>query len=115
MRRHDADYDGRSHERLRSRLHADHPRPITRRQFLGQGFLAGAAFVSLFDPKTQDDLIKNLILEGLLMVDKKGGRRMAKMVSGYLDAMDKAKKNHLNIWEYGDITVDDAKEFGLGR
>ena len=23
-----------------------------------------------------------------------------------------AKKAHLNIWQYGDITADDAKEFG---
>jgi hypothetical protein len=28
-------------------LHRDHPRPVTRRQFLGQGFLAGAAFVTI--------------------------------------------------------------------
>lgn len=33
----------------------------------------------------------------------------------YLDAQAKAKKQHLNIWEYGDITEDDAKEFGLGN
>jgi hypothetical protein len=26
--------------------HADHPRPVTRRQFLGQGFLTGAAYVT---------------------------------------------------------------------
>ncbi len=26
-------------------LHADHPRPVTRRQLLGQGFITGAAFV----------------------------------------------------------------------
>ena len=28
-------------------LHPDHPRPVTRRQFLGQGLLSGAAFVTL--------------------------------------------------------------------
>ena len=27
-------------------LHADHPRPVTRREFLGQGFLTGAAYVA---------------------------------------------------------------------
>jgi hypothetical protein len=27
-------------------LHADHPRPVTRREFLGQGFLTGAAYVT---------------------------------------------------------------------
>ena len=33
----------------------------------------------------------------------------------YRAAQDEAKKGHLNIWEYGDITEDDAKEFGLGN
>jgi len=27
--------------------------------------------------------------------------------------VEKAKKEHLNIWRYGDITADDAKEFGV--
>ena len=31
----------------------------------------------------------------------------------YEEAMEKAKKEHLNIWRYGDITADDAKEFGV--
>ncbi len=76
----------------------------------------GVAYVSLHDPegpKDQTDLIKNLIADGMLLVDRKGGRRMAKLVSSYEEAMDKAKKAHLNIWEYGDITQDDAKEFGV--
>lgn len=30
----------------------------------------------------------------------------------YRAAQDVAKKNHSNIWEYGDITEDDANEFG---
>lgn len=33
----------------------------------------------------------------------------------YKAAQDEAKKQHRNIWEYGDITEDDAKEFGIGR
>lgn len=75
----------------------------------------GAAYVTFSDPKSNEDVGKNLVLDGLLMVEKKGGRRFAKMVNGYIEAMEKAKKDHLNIWEYGDITNDDAKEFGLGR
>ncbi len=81
--------------------------------------VAGAPFVSLHDPeasnKDQGDLVRNLIGDGLLLVDKKGGRRLAKMVDSYVAAMEDAKKGHLNIWEYGDITVDDAKEFGAGN
>jgi staphylococcal nuclease domain-containing protein 1 len=80
--------------------------------------VAGVAYVSLHDPdgpKDQSDLIKNLIGDGLLLVDRKGGRRMAKLIAAYEEAMEKAKKGHLNIWEYGDITQDDAKEFGVGN
>lgn len=33
----------------------------------------------------------------------------------YKAAQEEAKKKRLNIWQYGDITEDDAKEFGLGR
>ncbi len=75
----------------------------------------GTPFVSLSHPEGNEDVIKNLISEGLLLVDKKGGRRMAKLLASYMSAMDAAKKEHLNIWEYGDITADDAKEFGIGR
>lgn len=36
-------------------------------------------------------------------------------LTAYKEAQEAAKKNHANIWEYGDITEDDAKEFGLGK
>ncbi|CAH1119897.1 unnamed protein product [Phaedon cochleariae] len=70
---------------------------------------------SLHTDKTSDaDVIKNLIKEGLLIVDVKG-RRQNKLLESYREAQDYAKKQHTNIWEYGDITEDDAKEFGLGK
>lgn len=33
-------------------------------------------------------------------------------VEEYAAAEASARKEHLGIWEYGDITEDDAKEFG---
>jgi len=39
-------FDGRGKESDAPMLHPDHPRPRTRREFLGQGFLAGAAYVT---------------------------------------------------------------------
>ena len=78
--------------------------------------MVGTPYVSLHwvteNEDSGTDIVKNLISEGLLMVDRKGGRRMAKMLGTYTEAMEEAKKSHLNIWEYGDITDDDAKEFG---
>jgi hypothetical protein len=33
----------------------------------------------------------------------------------YKSAEKEAKTQHLNVWEYGDITEDDAREFGMTR
>ena len=62
---------------------------------------------------TKDDIVDGLIKDGLLMVDKKGGRKLAKLLKQYEESMESAKKDHLNIWRYGDITADDAREFGV--
>jgi len=77
--------------------------------------LGTVSYVSVVDAKSEDDIGKGLIAEGLLMAEKRGGRRVAKLVDSYLDAMKEAKRKHLNIWRYGDITEDDAREFGAGR
>jgi len=71
----------------------------------------GQEFVSILD-SAGEDIGKNLILDGLMLAEKKGGRKLTKLVDSYRDAQDSAKKNHLNIWEYGDITEDDSREFG---
>ena len=61
-----------------------------------------------------EDIGKGLVGDGLFLVERKGGRKFAKMLTEYNEAMAKAKKDHLAIWQYGDITDDDAKEFGAG-
>lgn len=77
--------------------------------------VGGTPYVTLSDPSSNEDLVKNLVGEGLLLAEKKGGRKLVKLVDSYLEAMETAKKKHLNIWEYGDITGDDAREFGVGN
>merc|ERR1719210_2747098 len=72
-------------------------------------------FVTITDISNNDDIGKNLVTDGLMIFEKKGGRRLAKVVNSYIEAQDSAKKNHMNIWEYGDITQDDAREFGIGQ
>merc|ERR1712106_354137 len=59
-----------------------------------------------------EDVGKNLVEDGLLLVERQRGRKLEKLVKGYEEAMGNAKKNHLNIWRYGDITQDDSREFG---
>jgi len=78
--------------------------------------VGGQPFVTLVDPKDNTiDIGKALVRDGLLIADRKGGRKLAKLLSAYQEAMESAKKNHLVIWEYGDITQDDAREFGVGK
>lgn len=43
----DIEFDDNGHEILKPMYHRDHPRPVSRRQFLGQGFLSGAAMVAM--------------------------------------------------------------------
>merc|ERR1719225_2547941 len=45
-------------------------------------------YVTVFDTATNDDIGKNIVLDGLMLVDKKGGRRLAKMVNAYIEAQD---------------------------
>merc|ERR1712080_164807 len=66
----------------------------------------GETFVSVHIG--DEDVGKNLLEDGLLLVDKKEGRKLEAINKSYEDAMLKAKKNHLNIWQYGDITQDDT-------
>lgn len=36
-------------------------------------------------------------------------------LSEYRNGQEEAKRKHLNIWQYGDVTDDDAHEFGMER
>ncbi|XP_018333811.1 staphylococcal nuclease domain-containing protein 1 [Agrilus planipennis] len=65
--------------------------------------------------ENKEDIIKSLIEDGMFLVDKRKERRLQKLISEYKESEEKARKAHLNIWEYGDITEDDAKEFGLAK
>ena len=60
----------------------------------------------------KEDVGKNLVEDGLLLVERQRGRKLEKLVKSYEEEMGNAKKNHLNIWRYGDITQDDSREFG---
>ncbi|KAJ9587387.1 hypothetical protein L9F63_019088 [Diploptera punctata] len=74
------------------------------------------SYATLVDPSSNDDdIAKTLIVDGLLLCENRREKRLQKLVSEYQAAQETAKKNHTNVWMYGDITEDDAKEFGLGR
>lgn len=93
---------------------------------------------TLTDPATNLDIAKGLITEGIVLAEKSKERRVAKLVwsenpnfnnrrynikilifilqvEEYRSAEQAAKKDRSGVWQYGDITEDDAKEFGTGR
>jgi len=73
-------------------------------------------YASLIDTSNNDeDIAKTLIRDGLLLLENRREKKLQKLVSEYREAQEIARKSHANMWMYGDITEDDAKEFGLGR
>jgi len=74
------------------------------------------SYATLVDTSNDDgDVAKSLIRDGLLLLENRREKKLQKLVSEYREAQEIARKNHTNMWMYGDITEDDAKEFGLGR
>lgn len=74
--------------------------------------LNNVAYASLHDQSTNADIGKNLIADGLLLVEKRRERKLQQLVTEYKEAEQQARKSRQGIWEYGDITEDDATEFG---
>ncbi|XP_044734250.1 staphylococcal nuclease domain-containing protein 1 isoform X1 [Chrysoperla carnea] len=70
--------------------------------------------VTLTTTDTNADIGKGLIADGLLLVENRREKRLSKLVNDYKEAEKSAMKNRYHIWEYGDITEDDAREFGAG-
>lgn len=77
--------------------------------------VGGTEYVSLVDEIKKTDVAQTLVKEGLLLVENRKERRLQKLVKDFKTAEAEAKKKHLNIWQYGDITEDDAREFGMSR
>ncbi|XP_053623818.1 staphylococcal nuclease domain-containing protein 1 [Plodia interpunctella] len=71
--------------------------------------------VTLVDPNTNTDLGKSLIKEGLALMESLRDHRLAGLVAEYRVAQEHAKSSRLNLWRHGDITDDDAVEFGARR
>ncbi|CAD6237210.1 GSCOCG00002195001-RA-CDS [Cotesia congregata] len=65
---------------------------------------SGVLAATLVDPVTSEDIVKALVKDGYLLVNRE---KRVYVKPEYLDAQSEAKKAHRNIWQYGDITTDD--------
>lgn len=74
--------------------------------------LSGQEYVTLTNPETKNDLARTLVSYGVVMVENRREKRLQKLLHDYCSAQEVARKNHLNIWRYGDFTDDNAPEFG---
>ncbi|XP_022111973.1 staphylococcal nuclease domain-containing protein 1-like [Acanthaster planci] len=74
--------------------------------------VGSAEYVTLLIPDSKEDVGKGLVSEGFLLAEQRREKRLQKMVAEYVLAQQSALKAHLNLWRYGDITEDDAREFG---
>ncbi|XP_061402624.1 staphylococcal nuclease domain-containing protein 1 [Musca vetustissima] len=72
---------------------------------------SGPALATIHDPTTNIDIGKQLVSDGLVMVEKRGERKLRELIDQYKAAQQAALNAHLAIWKYGDITQDDAPEF----
>jgi len=89
---------------------------LNRQQLLNVEYKGVTDCVTLLTNDTErKDIARELVADGLVCVEPRREKRLQKLVSDYIAAQDAAKKRHLNIWRYGDITDDDATEFGLGK
>ncbi|GBL80625.1 Nuclease domain-containing protein 1 [Araneus ventricosus] len=68
--------------------------------------------VTLVTPEEKEDIGKRLVEKGFVLAEKRLEKKYQKLINEYLSAQELAKKNRANLWVYGDITEDDAKEFG---
>lgn len=73
--------------------------------------------VQLMSSSPQEDIGLQLIANGYVVVDKtkKRDRKVREMFTKYTAEQEKAKAKRLNIWMYGDVTADEATEFGYSR
>ncbi|XP_078040847.1 LOW QUALITY PROTEIN: staphylococcal nuclease domain-containing protein 1 [Augochlora pura] len=62
--------------------------------------------VTLVDSTNNEDIVKGLITEGLLLVQNQRDRRLVKLIEEYKKAEEDAEHGRRNIWRYGDIRED---------
>jgi len=78
----------------------------------------GVDYVTLLDDEEEGkgkDVGLALVTGGYVVVEQRKEKRLAKLMSDYKAAQEKAKKERANIWRYGDFMEDDAREFGFSR
>lgn len=59
--------------------------------------IGGAEYVSIYFPDTKDDVAKELIAGGYILAENRREKRLAKIVTEYKQAQEKAKSARVSI------------------
>lgn len=58
----------------------------------------GLEYVSLVNPETKEDVAQKLVSSGFLLAERRREKRLAKIVSDYMKAQEKAKTSRVSVW-----------------
>lgn len=62
--------------------------------------VGGLEYVSLVNPETKEDVAQKLVSSGFLLAERRREKRLAKLVSDYVKAQEKAKTARVSVcWE----------------
>ncbi|XP_063698694.1 staphylococcal nuclease domain-containing protein 1 [Culicoides brevitarsis] len=70
---------------------------------------AGVPHCTLHTLEDKSDVGKNLVIDGFVLLEKKRELQSQKLFTVYKEEEEKARKAHMGIWRYGDITEDDEQ------
>lgn len=74
-----------------------------------------AEYVTALDAETSTDIGQEMLEQGLITLKARTSAHLQALMAAYTAAQQQAKSGRLGIWTYGDVSEDDAKEFGRGR
>lgn len=60
--------------------------------------VGGLEYVSLVNPETKEDVAQKLVSSGFLLAERRREKRLAKIVSDYMKAQEKAKTSRVSVW-----------------
>lgn len=60
--------------------------------------VGGLEYVSLVNPETKEDVAQKLVSSGFLLAERRREKRLAKLVSDYVKAQEKAKTARVSVW-----------------
>lgn len=58
----------------------------------------GLEYVSLVNPEAKEDVAQKLVSSGFLLAERRREKRLAKIVSDYMKAQEKAKTSRVSVW-----------------